>query len=611
MDQTLRALAPMSLVVATWVPLFLLFAGIGLLVARACRQEARHAETWFRCFWLGWALSLVFLQLWHLWLPVDRRALALLGAAGAAGVALHRRELWHLIWRAGPRNLPACLVLLLVVLRLANRAIAAPTHSDAGYYHLTAIRWACSYPIVPGLGNLHHPLAINSVHFLYVALLEAGPWAGRSYHVANGLLLLAAFLPVLTAVFRAFRRGADSRLSDVFLALTLPALMTQVAVEPSLHNMLFVHLVSSPTPDLPVFVLGILLSRELLALIEGADASRQSPAFSAANVTALCVAGTLVKLTFAVMGAAGLAVALLIAARRPGQGGVRLRLKPWAVPVAVAVLAVGTWAARSVILSGYVAYPWPAASVPVEWRMPRESVTLEAQRVQNHARWHSDVLWVRAQSSGQAEGGKWLGPWFTAVYAAAFWTIALPCALALAAGCAAGLLRAAGLRAAGLRAQKGPPLSLLFFVPPACSAAFWFLTAPSPRFAGSVFWAIAAGALALSVHGLGPRLRTAARYVLVASSVILSVSMFSRMNVVKPGPDKGFHAAPRVAMQTYVTRWGLQVLVPRPSPAGPAKYCWDAPLPCTRRPDPDLRLRKEGDLSSGFVLDNGKRGQTP
>ena len=45
MDQVLRALAPMSLVVATWVPLFLLFAGIGLLAARACRQEARHADT--------------------------------------------------------------------------------------------------------------------------------------------------------------------------------------------------------------------------------------------------------------------------------------------------------------------------------------------------------------------------------------------------------------------------------------------------------------------------------------------------------------------------------------------------------------------------------------
>ena len=31
--------------------------------------------------------------------------------------------------------------------------------------------------------------------------------------------------------------------------------------------------------------------------------------------------------------------------------------------------------------------------------------------------------------------------------------------------------------------------------------------------------------------------------------------------------------------------------------------CWNAPLPCTAYPNPALRLRRDGDLGSGFMLD--------
>jgi hypothetical protein len=31
--------------------------------------------------------------------------------------------------------------------------------------------------------------------------------------------------------------------------------------------------------------------------------------------------------------------------------------------------------------------------------------------------------------------------------------------------------------------------------------------------------------------------------------------------------------------------------------------CWFAPIPCTGYPNPALRLRREDDLASGFMLD--------
>jgi hypothetical protein len=65
---------------------------------------------------------------------------------------------------------------------------------------------------------------------------------------------------------------------------------------------------------------------------------------------------------------------------------------------------------------------------------------------------------------------------------------------------------------------------------------------------------------------------------------------------VGPGPEHGFHPMPRSEVVTFVTDSGLELYVPKER-----GRCWDAPLPCTPYPKPDLRLRREGDLRSGFV----------
>jgi hypothetical protein len=51
---------------------------------------------------------------------------------------------------------------------------------------------------------------------------------------------------------------------------------------------------------------------------------------------------------------------------------------------------------------------------------------------------------------------------------------------------------------------------------------------------------------------------------------------------------------------------GLGVYVSREG-----QQCWDAPLPCTWRLDPRLRLRVPGDLGSGFVLGPGSEPPPP
>ena len=173
-----------------WCGLFAVLSGLGLLGRRAFGLPVQSAETWILSFWSGWAFAILILQIWHLWLKIDVWAFAVIVALGIVGLLWNRRDLWQ-VMRAGLRqNFWLAIIVLLLALWIANRAIGPLQNGDTGLYHMGAVTWAASYPIVPGLGNLHERLAFNSTFFLYAAMLGVGPWAEKSHYLANGLLLL-------------------------------------------------------------------------------------------------------------------------------------------------------------------------------------------------------------------------------------------------------------------------------------------------------------------------------------------------------------------------------------------------------------------------------------
>ena len=146
---------------------------------RALGLPVTRAEDVAFSAWVGWAVGLVVLQVWHLFLPADGRALTFLAALGLGGIAWHCRALALLVRHGACRFwwLPA--ILLLMAIWTANQTATQAWHVDAGIYHLMNVRWAHDYPIVPGLGNLRNLLAYNQSYFLYVAMLDSGPFAHR------------------------------------------------------------------------------------------------------------------------------------------------------------------------------------------------------------------------------------------------------------------------------------------------------------------------------------------------------------------------------------------------------------------------------------------------
>jgi hypothetical protein len=144
---------------------------------------------------------------------------------------------------------------------------------------------------------------------------------------------------------------------------------------------------------------------------------------------------------------------------------------------------------------------------------------------------------------------------------------------------------------------------------------FWFFTVPQPRLAMGMFWVFAglclaqlfgdprsmragmrqAGLAFLLVLGLSPLWIPA--FGLVLSGRGTGLTALTENLFVQPAGDRWWHPMPPTPpLDSYRTDSGLEIWVPE---RGDVR-CWDAPLPCTPYPAPNIRLRDPTNLGSGF-----------
>lgn len=547
-------------------------AGLGLLVLRVGTGGVPSRGALAASPWVGFGAAIMALQVWHIWLPVSPFAALLLSAAGGAGLILHWRLLSPLLRESRWRALAWFAIVVCLSVWTAMHTTRRPQLVDNGLYHLSSIRWAYSYPIVPGLGNLHGRLAFNSSFFLYAAVWNFGPFVGRAHHLAGGLIFFLLLARSIAGWSSLFRRAAERSTQKMFDALCLAPAALYVMGDYG----------PSPTPDVAVFVLGMVLASELLGFLENCSA-RAAGEFYAENASslvaavALCALGVTMKLSFAALGVT--ALALVCAALSRGEARVGRRAVIAALIIGAALLV--PWAVRGVILSGYPLYPCALGGFDVPWRIPVESVRLEADWIRSWAR--------RAGAPIEEVLGnwRWLWPWFNALQRNSYGVV-VPLGLAVVVAPIAAWQRRG--RADPAVACVGERLPLFLLVPLA-GLAYWFLTAPEFRFAGSCFWLLGFGSIAIAFRGAERRERT----VLVAAITVLLLCFETNpIDVLHPW-HRSMEPAKCGDIREERTNSGLVIHVPREGD------CWDAPLPCAPRLKPGLRLRVPGDLASGFL----------
>jgi hypothetical protein len=83
----------------------------------------------------------------------------------------------------------------------------------------------------------------------------------------------------------------------------------------------------------------------------------------------------------------------------------------------------------------------------------------------------------------------------------------------------------------------------------------------------------------------------------VGASVLVAASLLWHTGEPLVPDLRSFEPSVRAAVTERHLASGLVVFDP-----GRTMQCWDAPLPCTPFPNDALRLRRAGELASGFTL---------
>jgi len=571
-ENALGMMLGMLAIALTWVAALAAFCGLGLSLLRWMGLERDGSEGLFAAVWIGWALALGALQVWHLFRPVDAWGRALVVIIGWVGLAWNLRSLWAQLRPVLRHVLPFAAAAILLGLWMANRAMAPAMFSDAGLYHLGTVRWLSAYPIVPGLGNLHWRLAANSSYFLYMAAMDFGPWSHRAQHVAAYLLLITLGLQIGWSAYAVLLRRRAVLAHDLFRLVLLPAVAGKMWGG-----------VHEGEPDLAVWVLGVVIIDKLIGLTGDAPRGRRAWSDVLMVVIASSAAVT-VKLSAGVLGIAASGIAMAWATRSVGTPMSGRLSSASFKALTLPGFLVAIWVLRGLVLSGYPAFPSTVGGLAVDWRVPSDIARSEARWIMSWARLpgqNPDVV---------LQDWAWLQPWAERVADVASFDLLAP--LGIAAVC---------LIVAGIRRRRWDAEALVLAaisMALAGSLAFWFATAPEPRLAGATAWLLAASSLLLAAGRWGvQRTRQLARCLFLVVLVAAVAPHLTSAKRIPPGPETGFYALAQPGLVEVSLPTGLTVFRPA---AG--DECWDTSLLCTPYPSTALRLRVAGELGSGFSL---------
>ena len=460
-------------------------------------------------------------------------------------------------------------LLELALISILENATHVPANFDSGLYHAQTIHWFESYPIVPGLGNLHSRLAFNSSWLVLQAAFSLAFSGIQSFHLLPGVLYLLAALDFTRGVIGLLQKKISY--ANVLRTLFLPFSFYVLGSE-----------ISSPGTDLPILlILWMVAAAWLERPLSVPDRLRDS------LLAVLCFYLITIKLS------AGVFLLLVILVWLRGKPSIRYALQ-LAVLGGIVWLP---WMVHSILLSGYLIYPFAALNLfNVGWKIPVNAARGESDIIRAWARFPGmDTYEVLAMPLSQ-----WLKAWFLDH------TINQRIILA-AAGIAPWITLALGGRVKLTRQKfSAEQLNLLELAAVSTLAGlYWLLSAPDLRFGYGIIllllslpltWALASGIQFFSTFKLP-------LVYLLAAGVIAYQAVFF-LSSVEPA--------------SLQERW----LLPKDYPALPSEpcdldgntilcaaeisntQCWYAPFPCLPQVNTTVRLRGD-DLSDGFLPSEG------
>ena len=347
------------LICIVWFVTFAVFLCIGLSFNCFFKVKIpERPESVVLLFWQGLCVGLILLQLFHVFLPIDIRAVIFMGLISVTGISFFFQDLKRICKPFSSKPVFLASVGFLMIF-IANQCLGVPRNCDSVTYHLLAIDWTANLPLLPGIANLVPHLGFNSAHFLYVALFEV--FKHQSHSFANGLLVFSVILYGVISFNNLKRnccRGKDL-IPCLYFFLFLPVL----------GNKVFFANMTSPSPDCPVFLIGIILMGEVLRFLLSKDTDE-----NIMFIVFFALYGMLVKQSFIVLGSSVVMLCFCVSNIR--RGNFLILNKKWIAYFLLILAVMGLWSFRGVIKSGYPLFPASIGKFNLEWAVPDE----EAER---------------------------------------------------------------------------------------------------------------------------------------------------------------------------------------------------------------------------------------
>ncbi|MCL4253246.1 MAG: hypothetical protein KJ043_05650, partial [Anaerolineae bacterium] len=350
-----------------------LYIGLGTWLHRLV-DKTRFSLGW--AFWLGWAISIGMLQIWHFFAPINDDSRLVIATIGLAGIILNHRLILHTIFPFTTQKFVWILISLIIVAYCANRALySTPDYTafgfDTGFYHLPVMTWFNQHPIVIGLGNVHTRFGFSNAHFLYGAWLNGEFFGATSVILMNTLLYIVFLSQTAWSIITILTSQKPSS-EHVLRVLCLPFVLMWLFWR-SAEGLG----IPSTSNDVPIFLVGILLTGRILAHIEKRDI-RLADVY---GITMLVCVGVAIKFSFVVLGGGLLLFAI----------GLFILQKSRILPVLIGVSIIGAiiiipMLMRSVIMTGYPLYPLTIGGLDVDWQINRQTALYESEHIQIFAR---------------------------------------------------------------------------------------------------------------------------------------------------------------------------------------------------------------------------------
>lgn len=540
--------------------------------------------------WLGIGIFGIFFTSVAIFMPLN----PLLFLAFFVSLAvLARKEIFELVKKIVSQDAIGVMAILSVVTVLCNQSVF---WYDSGLYHIQAIKWLTGFGYVWGEGLLHTRLGVISSWFTIPASINYWFLESRIYSVMGGVALSLSLIHFGYSLAKVISKTAI--LSDYFLffayIITIPIIMVWgVAI--------------SPSPDLPVIILTIIMGYLLIKHMESKQVTQKSFE-NIYTALILSVITTTIKLSGGIF-------VLLFGLYVIYDNKKEFLSKKFMAPIVFAAFLLLPNVGASIKTTGSLWYPLPI-SINTEWSLSANVAKHEIETIKNWAKWEGST-------PKNAEGWEWLLPknkaqaLASAPYTQFFLLVSwiLICLIA------------------SIKILRGTkPNYFPFFIIGILGVMFFYNSAPTLRFGlGIMVWGAAFGLaynrytkLQKTINNNTAATREWISFAAVALALTIVLKLFG-----DELPEKGTYR--QLAKKAQETHWLLPTqtlsiepmiektvngyrIVPGPLKAtvneadfkyiiqDSAGMCWDAPLPCVQSELKNIVLKdKEKGIGGGFI----------